>query len=651
MRSSKQSTKRMSIQLLKSEVSERTHRCYVGMAVGALLGSQRQGATGYVAVAGYNPVPPMMRPLAELDLQVLWLETVRDHGAPQTAFHLAEVYRDRYARDAEPFALWNLRQGLLPPATGSSENPWGEQFTAAARSQLWACLAPGWPAEAARLAGLAASVDHYGEAAYAAMFIAAVQSGAFVGLTIPKLIGIGLRMIPFDSVTANCVRAAVNAVQTGASGEEARSRLLSAAGANDPDFAPCNVATLVYALLTGNGDFSKTVCTAASMGGAAQQVTGAAGSVAAILGWTIGEDWLHPVADGFASNVDGAPKKLTKWAKSVNAAAMKLKSKDAPVKYLTELPAPVPPIAPIEGEELVAVAPAPDPGDVLGDNSRSCSLWSSPQYSQVTVCGSIRVTFDFQEPPYVRPGHSNRLRIVVENLGDDEVAVEPKLSAPDGWAIAFRASPAHMRPGTQYEFAAVVQCPSNSMPQEVNRLVLSCGVHQIETVLLKRRGWLSVGAFRNDEGTGFDKPYRPEDVWKRDEVFMLRSNVPGKWKEAYFDGSWMPIEDDFGGMPGVMYYRTILRSGLARKVKMVAATDDGIIVFVNRKRSFWYHDHTAAVPLLRKPYLAELELAEGDNELMLKVARCLQPIRGLWFFVLGEDGQIPQDLWFDETKA
>lgn len=502
------------------------------------------------------------------------------------------------------------------------------------------------------MAGMAASVDHCGEAIWAAMFVAACTSAAFCSPSAPKLIGVGLKMIPFDSLCANCVRAAVSAVQAGASPSEAKARIEAAAGTADFAYAPTNVGSLVYALLGGGGDFGKCICLAASLGGAARGVCAATGAILGVLGAPISQEWSAPIAEGLVSGGQDAafpvPTTFAEWADRL--ASLRIADESVHVvDTLPEAPAPAEPVA--EGEEPPPPPPPHDPVELMGDNSACAALWTQSPTAQIVESKGLRVVFEFQEPPYVRPGHSNRLRIGIQNTSEKDLSVEPRLSAPDGWSVAFRPQPALLRPGTTYDLAAVVQCPLGLLPQDVNRLVLTCGECQASVVLLRRRGWLTVGPFRNDEGTGFEKSHRPEDVWSRDEVFMLRSNVPGKWKEVAFDGPWMPIGPDFNDMAGVVYYRTMLYSETPRTVRLVAATDDGVIVWVNRKKLFWYHDHHFAIPRAQKPYVAEVELHGGNNELMLKVVRCLQPIRGLWFYVLGEDGLIPQDLRFDATTA
>ncbi len=632
--------------------------CALGQAVGASLGIQRHGSSAFASVTGFNPLPPAMPSIEEIDYQILWADVVSKGGRPGSGALLCAAYKQNplTGEDASAFALYNMRRGLTSPASGSCENPYFESFAPAGRSPIWACLSPGDSAEAARLAGIAAMVDHGGEAVFAAMFSAACLSAAFVAPSVPKSIGTAMKMIPFDSATANCVRAAITAVQSGLAGEEAKLRIDNAAGTCDTGYGPLNVGYFVLSLLLGNGDFGQTILAAASFGGATRQTAGLAGAFVGILRGdeAISDEWRAVIGDKLTSGWSKPSFKLPKtagdWAKLMEALAMRLPRDGAPT-VVAEPPAP--PIAePVEGAaDPEPAPPAPDPLAALQDNSLCQPFWSLTPYSQVLEQANLRVTFESLDPPFVRPGRSNRLRVLVENIGKKELGVEPAITGPEGWALAARPQSAKLWPGATYEFAAVVQCPPDANPGDASLLNLKLGTNEFNAALLKRRGWVSVGPFRNDEGMGYEKYHKPEDVYRRDEVFMLRSGIPGKWTPVYFDGPWMPIEDAFNSSAGVIYYRTILESGEARKVRIVAATDHALIIWVNRQKMLWYREPSVAFPRPRRPYVVEGTLVAGANELMLKVVRGNEPIRGLWFYVLGEDGQIPEDIRFDETKA
>lgn len=634
----------------------------IGSAAGGTLAGQRTGdSRGYVPVRGFNPIPPAMRPLAPLDLQLVWLSVLAGRGRPNSPHPFCTEYRATSATRASAtvFAHRNLEMGLTAPASGSVGNALAEGFGAAASGALFGCLCPGDPAESARLAGLAATVDHAREGVLSAMFVAAACSVLFATKRLSDAMGIALKMIPAESNTAACARAGINAaLEAPAAPAEARKRIQAASKQPWHVFGPLNMGLFVYSLLAGNGSFGASVCLAASLGADSVALGVAVGGAMGILvGYDgIGEEWRRPLGDRLITatkvRVPGEAPTFEAVAEQLGAVATQIAREGAPA-IVGEAPAE-------ETSNLAAAestadesSPEPEPADPLAlmKESTLCrGLWSLNPNAQVVECCGLRVTFDFQEPPLVYPGRSNKARITVENLGDRDISAEPSVSAPDDWTLACRPQPALLRPGSAYEFCVVAQSPPGHSPH-AGQLSVRIGDCSFDAALLRPNGWMVVGPFPNPEGTGFDKHYRAEDVYGREEVFMLRSNLPGKWQPRWVEGPWIPLDDDFGDSPGVVYLRTVVVSGEARQVRVVAATDDGLVLWVNREKKLWYHDHHEAMPSAQPPYVASAELRRGENELMLKVLRCLHPCRGVWVYFLDDGGRMPADLAFDETRA
>ncbi|GMV35551.1 MAG: hypothetical protein AMXMBFR61_00590 [Fimbriimonadales bacterium] len=632
-----------------------------GAAAGGTLGAQRAGGGAYLPVRGFNPIPPAMRPLPALDLQLTWLSLLADHGRPNSPHPFCTRYRDtaNTRASAGAFAYRNLEMGLTAPASGFVGNALAQGFGAAASGAMFGCLCPGDPAETARLAGLAATVDHAREGVLCAMFVAAACSTLFATKRLSEAVGIALKMVPAESNTAACVRAGVNAaLEAPAAPAEARKRIQQAAREPSHAFGPLNVGFFVYSLLAGRGSFGESVCLAASLGGDSAPLGVAVGGAMGILVGAdgISDEWKGPLGDRLLSTADiRRPEDAVPFealAQRMGEVAERIAREGAPAT-VGEVPALAPaptPEAEVTGDETAPQSEPPDPLLPMKDSALCRPLWSLNPNSQIVECCGLRVTFDFQEPPVVYPGRSNKARITVENLGDRDVSAEPSVTAPNDWTLACRPQPALLRPGSAYEFCVVAQSPSGH-PPERGRLALRIGDCSFEAALLRPNGWMVVGPFPNPEGTAFDKHYRAEDVYGRDEVFMLRSNLPGKWQPRWVEGPWVPLAEDFGDSPGVVYLRTIVVSAEARPVRIIAATDDGLVLWVNREKKLWYHDHHEAVPLPKPPYITSAELRRGDNELMLKVLRCLHPCRGVWVYLVDDRGSAPADLVFDETRA
>lgn len=117
-------------------------------------------------------------PNDDLDLQLVWLHAVEQYGAGLTAKDLGQEWLEHvfFPYDEYGYALTNLRRGINPPVSGWFGNPFTNCMGSPIRSEIWAMLAPGAPAIAARYAWQDAIVDHgCGEGVYGEMFFAAIE--------------------------------------------------------------------------------------------------------------------------------------------------------------------------------------------------------------------------------------------------------------------------------------------------------------------------------------------------------------------------------------------------------------------------------------------------------------------------------------------
>ena len=131
----------------------------------------------------YDPVPTEVLPNDDLDIQVIMLELFVKKGLPVSRFHLGDVwkyYYDDQMPDEYGAAKSNNEKGIFAPLSGRYNNKFFAGMGSAIRSELWACLAPGDPALAARLAVEDACTDHYDDGIDAERFLAALESAVFV---------------------------------------------------------------------------------------------------------------------------------------------------------------------------------------------------------------------------------------------------------------------------------------------------------------------------------------------------------------------------------------------------------------------------------------------------------------------------------------
>lgn len=279
------------------EYREKILGCWLGKAVGGTLGAPYEGSRGPLNLDFYNPVPSDMLPNDDLDLQVLWAYTLeRKPQIHRRNFAAAWLNHVRFPWDEYGIALRNLAGGIPAPDSGRYDNWFTNGLGAAIRSEIWACLAPGDPALAARYALEDACVDHAGEGVYAEQFLSALESRAFVENDPHRLLDAGLSVIPRHSVLAGAVRATINWCGTTSDWMEVRANILKHYGSGNFTDVIMNIPFVVLALLLGGGDFGRTICLAVNCGYDADCTGATAGAIMGILSsGNIPKHWLAPI--------------------------------------------------------------------------------------------------------------------------------------------------------------------------------------------------------------------------------------------------------------------------------------------------------------------------------------------------------------------
>ena len=126
---------------------------WLGKAVGGTLGQPWEGSKGPLNLSYYDPVPTTMMPNDDLDLQVLWAcKLATDWNGVVSRDHFAGTWPECIAFPFDEYgvAIRNLKRGIPAPVSGSYDNWFTDGLGAAIRSEIWACLAPGNPALAAK---------------------------------------------------------------------------------------------------------------------------------------------------------------------------------------------------------------------------------------------------------------------------------------------------------------------------------------------------------------------------------------------------------------------------------------------------------------------------------------------------------------------
>ncbi len=288
------------VELSREQYRRKVLGCWRGKCAGGTLGQPFEGRPGPLNLSFYHELPRGAAPNDDLDLQVVFAEVLRRVGTAFSRLDLAQAWlrQVEFPFDEYGIALCNLKRGLRPPISGAYDNWFTDCMGAPIRSEIWACLAPGDPALAAQLAYEDAVVDHSGEGLFGEIFLAALQSAAFVLSDRDALLDLALEAVPAECRVARAVRLVRESFARGLSWEENRRALLEAFGHPNFTDAPQNLAIIVLGWLYGGDDFGAALCAAVNAG-KDTDCTGA--TLGALLGIIMDERlprrWLEPLGD------------------------------------------------------------------------------------------------------------------------------------------------------------------------------------------------------------------------------------------------------------------------------------------------------------------------------------------------------------------
>ena len=293
------------IKLNSESYRDRVYACWLGKNIGGTMGTPYEGKRRTWDIRGFASAPGHPLPNDDLDLQLIWLHAVEQMGPLAIrAITLGEFWMSLLPANWNEYGLGknNMRRGLVPPVSGDYENSWKNSNGAWIRTEVWACLAPGCPALAAKYAMEDAKVDHgAGEGTVAAAFVAAMQSAAFVVSDLRSCIELGLAAIPESSRMADSIRFVLSCYDGGMSYMETRNAVFERnSDIGDGWFeAPSNVAYATIGLLWGNGDFKKSMIFAINCGDDTDCTGATVGATLGILGGTgaVPADWIEYIGD------------------------------------------------------------------------------------------------------------------------------------------------------------------------------------------------------------------------------------------------------------------------------------------------------------------------------------------------------------------
>jgi len=410
------------------DLRDKIYGCWTGKNIGGTLGAPFEGQNKILDVTGYTNATGEPLPNDDLDLQLVWLKAAQEQGPKALN---ARVLGEYWLNYVPPY--WNeygigkvnMRAGMQPPISGMYANEvWRNSNGAWIRTEIWACLAPGCPDLAVKYAYEDACVDHgNGEGTFAAMFVAAVESAAFVISDRDELIKIGLSKIPLDCRVAKSIKMALDCYEKGIDWKEARTMI--AKDSEDIGYfqAPANVAYAMLGWVYGEGDFGKSMLTAVNCGDDTDCSAATLGSILGIIRGrkSIPVEWIEPIGDRIITMaLDKGSMQPPPTCDNLTDQVM-----DLLPTWLASAPT------------NVRVSCAPTDTSKASefnytDNSAAKILWARSGYDVVYDFTHTRVVLDYGKDPVLKIGEPFELTLTLTNLMPDSRHLELIWHLPDG---------------------------------------------------------------------------------------------------------------------------------------------------------------------------------------------------------------------------
>lgn len=275
---------------------------WFGKCLGGAVGAPFEGIKELISIKDFRKYLNPDIPNDDLDIQLLWLEVLENHGINISSGDLAEAWIEKcwYPFSEYGYFMKNYERGIEPPYSGIINNSFfKEGMGCAIRSEIWAMINPGDPETAIKYAYIDSTLDHADNAVFAEQFLASVESIAFFETNIENIITQAMHYIPFECRLSACLRDVLELYYSGTVWKQVRKKILNEYG--HPDFTNIiqNMAFILIAVLYGQGNIYDTVQIALQCG---YDTDCTCATSAAILGIINGYEQLDNETKGLIDN-------------------------------------------------------------------------------------------------------------------------------------------------------------------------------------------------------------------------------------------------------------------------------------------------------------------------------------------------------------
>lgn len=295
------------------DLEEKIYAGWIGQLAGGSFGTAIEGYTGqriqevYGLIDSYVTQPETTND--DVVYELVLLDVFENKGRAISSQDLGWewVRQIPFGWSAEWCALRNLNMGILPPESGTFQNPYSNWIGAQMRGMVCGMLAPGWPLEAARLAHIDGVVSHSANGVYGEMYAAVLTALAFSRSNVRELLVEAFQYIPQKSEYAAVVRRSLDAVQRYSDPAQAWHVLDQSLERYNWIHAYPNIAADILALWYGDGDMTRSFSLLAQAGMDVDCNGGLVGNVLGVMNG-VPEKWAAPIGDLLETYIPGKEK-------------------------------------------------------------------------------------------------------------------------------------------------------------------------------------------------------------------------------------------------------------------------------------------------------------------------------------------------------
>ena len=248
-----------------ADFADRSRAGWLGQLVGAAAGTALEGYSAENIMKVFGPIRSYVREPNtyndDITFEIAFLEAFADKGHAVSGADISERWTSMIPMgwSAEAIALANIRRGLLPPETATTDNPFDEWIGAQMRGAICGMVAPGRAREAARLAWIDGAVSHAANGILGEVFNAVLAARAFTRHDTVSLLEETVALFSTESEYGQVLAFALDACRTEPDWQSAWARCDAKYVEYNWIHAYPNAAAQVVALWFGKGDFERTL--------------------------------------------------------------------------------------------------------------------------------------------------------------------------------------------------------------------------------------------------------------------------------------------------------------------------------------------------------------------------------------------------------